>query len=172
MTDKTDIDELVKRMHEHADEIIEMEQDFNEDGYHRKELIELYDKADSLFSAQNIKLLINALEAERHRADYFQKSNNEYIEHNGKLSYGIKAAQQRIAELESKQQWISVKDRLPAFNIDVQIYCKDGGEQMVGYRISDNDFSYASDEDGRMIVCEPSHWMPIPPAPEFDDGNN
>lgn len=116
---------------------------------------EIFGYADKFFekiSPEEILSILDALEAAQQRIATLENMNAASAKYAESVATARDNLRERIAELESKQRWISVKDRLPAFNIDVQIYCKDGGEQMVGYRISDNDFSYASDEDGRLSL--------------------
>ncbi|WP_447868675.1 hypothetical protein [Rahnella aceris] len=66
MTDTTDIAALMLKMRNLADRIIDAEGE-NNNGEVGK-IIEMYDDADTTFKAQNILLVLNALEAERQRA--------------------------------------------------------------------------------------------------------
>ncbi|QUT14158.1 hypothetical protein [Rahnella inusitata] len=61
MTDKTDIAALMRDMRDLADRIVECQGE-NSDG---EEITRLYDQSDTTFKAQNILLVLNALEAER-----------------------------------------------------------------------------------------------------------
>lgn len=64
-------------------------------------------------------------------------------------------------------KWISVDERLPEIDVDVQVYCEDTKEQMVGF-ISENHpiglFQFAVFK-GVKILCRPTHWMPLPEPP-------
>lgn len=136
MTDKTDINALIEQLKEAAEKAtpgpwFTDEQFTIDDGLgsniatvHQRTPISVNPKqcdrkANTDFIAkanpEAITIIINALEAERHRAEHFQKTNNEYIEHNGKLSNGIKAAQQRITELTEKRQ--RHESRYPVFTM-------------------------------------------------------
>jgi hypothetical protein len=55
------IDQLLKQMGDLADEIIELQ----EDGHYRDRLINLYDHADTVFSATNIKRLLDIYESDK-----------------------------------------------------------------------------------------------------------
>lgn len=60
--------------------------------------------------------------------------------------------------------WISCSDRMPNEE-DVLVYCSDTKEQMVGFHKGKGlfQFFYMNGVEG---VCEPSHWMPLPAAPQ------
>lgn len=65
-------------------------------------------------------------------------------------------------------EWIKCSERMPEFDIDVQVYCKDTEEQFVAYHRNDGLFHYATYEKGGRyinIVCEPTHWQPLPEPP-------
>jgi hypothetical protein len=64
-------------------------------------------------------------------------------------------------------EWISVNDSLPEFDVDVQVYCTDTKEQMVGFiseKLPHGLFQFA-EYRGTKVVCEPTHWMPLPEPP-------
>ena len=76
----------------------------------------------------------------------------------------------RIAELENKQRWISVKDKLPEYKTpyDYVLVCDADG---CGYAIAWRDSPY----EGGKVWCFSSdlwvdehvtHWMPLPQLPE------
>ncbi|WP_224759865.1 DUF551 domain-containing protein [Citrobacter portucalensis] len=65
--------------------------------------------------------------------------------------------------------WILVSERMPERDVDVQVYCADKKEQMVGYmerNESDGWFRFASLPNGVGVYCKPTHWMPLPAAPQ------
>ncbi|MEB1018680.1 DUF551 domain-containing protein, partial [Citrobacter freundii] len=65
--------------------------------------------------------------------------------------------------------WIPVSDRMPERDVDVQVYCADKKEQMVGYmerNETDGWFRFASLSNGGGVYCKPTHWMPLPAAPQ------
>lgn len=65
--------------------------------------------------------------------------------------------------------WISVSERMPERDIDVQVYCADKKEQMVGYlerNEAEGWFRFASLPNGGGVYCKPTHWMPLPAAPQ------
>lgn len=64
--------------------------------------------------------------------------------------------------------WIPVSDRMPERDVDVQVYCADKKEQMVGYmerNEAEGWFRFASLPNGGGVYCKPTHWMPLPAAP-------
>ncbi|WP_420028657.1 DUF551 domain-containing protein [Klebsiella quasipneumoniae] len=58
---------------------------------------------------------------------------------------------------------------MPEREIDVQVYCPDTKEQMVAY-LERNElegyFRFATWRTGEGIYCQPTHWMPLPAAPQ------
>ncbi|MDM3430864.1 DUF551 domain-containing protein [Citrobacter sp. Cb023] len=65
--------------------------------------------------------------------------------------------------------WIPVSERMPERDIDVQVYCADKKEQMVGYmerNEADGWFRFASLPNGGGVYCKPTHWMELPAAPK------
>ncbi len=61
--------------------------------------------------------------------------------------------------------WIKCIDYKPERETDVQVYCSDTNEQLVAFHLGNGEFQYAQHED-TSITCRPSHWMPLPAAPE------
>ncbi|WP_353655010.1 DUF551 domain-containing protein [Citrobacter sp. Cb018] len=65
--------------------------------------------------------------------------------------------------------WIPVSERLPERDVDVQVYCADKKEQMVGYmerNETEGWFRFASLPNGGGVYCKPTHWIPLPAAPQ------
>ncbi|HAL9140167.1 TPA: DUF551 domain-containing protein [Escherichia coli] len=94
----------------------------------------------------------------------------------------LEASEKRIAELEAElvsqtyklnelsgnspvtpDGWISCSERMPNEE-DVLVYCSDTKEQMVGFHKGKGLFQFFY-MNGVEVVCEPSHWMPLPEAP-------
>lgn len=65
--------------------------------------------------------------------------------------------------------WISVDDRLPKKGEDVQLFCVDTKEQMVGFLVTNGRFQFGTyplnDEFVGTLICQPSHWKPLTPPP-------
>ncbi|EQA1580434.1 DUF551 domain-containing protein [Enterobacter hormaechei] len=65
--------------------------------------------------------------------------------------------------------WVACSERMPERDVDVQVYCADKKEQMVGYMERNEQegyFRFASLPNGGGVYCKPTHWMPLPAAPE------
>ncbi|MCC4519008.1 DUF551 domain-containing protein [Enterobacter hormaechei] len=64
--------------------------------------------------------------------------------------------------------WVACSERMPERDVDVQVYCADKKEQMVGYmerNEQDGYFRFASLPNGGGVYCQPTHWMPLPSPP-------
>lgn len=62
-------------------------------------------------------------------------------------------------------EWIKCSERMPETGDDVLVYCPDTNEQFVAVTWDGStDFQYARYETVN-IVCEPTHWMPLPEPP-------
>ncbi|EAQ6498332.1 DUF551 domain-containing protein [Salmonella enterica] len=65
--------------------------------------------------------------------------------------------------------WIQVNERMPEREAEVQVYCADTKEQMVGYmerNETEGWFRFASLPNGGGVYCKPTHWMPLQSAPQ------
>lgn len=82
---------------------------------------------------------------------------------------------ERIAELEAKlreSQWVAVSERLPEERLSVIAFTPQG--ERIAYYDPSGDAKRRSEwwdshEDYALYV---THWMPIPPLPEGDDGGD
>ncbi|EJJ1122543.1 DUF551 domain-containing protein [Escherichia coli] len=84
-----------------------------------------------------------------------------------KMVNGSRAAMLQGAE--PVKEWIPCSERMPERDVDVQVYCADKKEQMVGYmehNEQDGYFRFASLPNGGGVYCQPTHWMPLPAAPQ------
>ncbi|EEQ4791005.1 DUF551 domain-containing protein [Escherichia coli] len=62
--------------------------------------------------------------------------------------------------------WISCSERMPPVGVDVQLFVSSTGEQFTGFNLDNTgDFQYARCF-GAPIVCEATHWMPLPEPPQ------
>ncbi|ECO5283699.1 DUF551 domain-containing protein [Salmonella enterica] len=69
----------------------------------------------------------------------------------------------------AQDRWIPVSERMPEREAEVQVYCADTKEQMVGYmerNEAEGWFRFASLPNGGGVYCKPTHWMPLPAAPQ------
>lgn len=70
--------------------------------------------------------------------------------------------------------WVACSEWMPEREIDVQVYCSDKKEQMVGYmerNEQDGYFRFASLPNGGGVYCQPTHWQPLPAAPKQEAKN-
>lgn len=80
----------------------------------------------------------------------------------------VLAARKAGQEPVTPDGWIPVSERMPERDVDVQVYCADKKEQMVGYmerNEAEGWFRFASLPNGGGVYCNPTHWMPLPAAP-------
>ncbi len=62
--------------------------------------------------------------------------------------------------------WIRCSERMPPVGVDVQLFVSSTGEQFTGFNLDNTgDFQYAQCF-GTPIVCEATHWMPLPEPPK------
>ncbi|EGJ3638130.1 DUF551 domain-containing protein [Escherichia coli] len=125
---------------------------------------------------EDIALTVGKLRVELEEAKSKLNEQREYYE--GVIADGGK----RIAELEAKpvsqtyklnemsgnspvipDGWISCSEWMPNEE-DVLVYCSDTKEQMVGFHKGKGLFQFFY-MNGVEVVCEPSHWMPLPEPP-------
>ena len=70
--------------------------------------------------------------------------------------------------------WVACSERMPEREVDVQVYCAEKKEQMVAY-LERNEgeglFRFATWRTGDGIYCQPTHWMPLPAAPQQEAKN-
>ena len=86
----------------------------------------------------------------------------------------FRAAMLQGADGNSTAGWVACSERMPEREIDVQVYCSDKKEQMVGYmerNERDGYFRFSSLPNGVGIYCQPTHWMPLPAAPQQEAKN-
>ena len=69
----------------------------------------------------------------------------------------------RIAELESKQRWIPVSERLPKDGEEVLVY-----EKGFIFLICRQNGKWVNDDSGAywLDLDNPTYWMPLPELPE------
>ncbi|EQB5730274.1 DUF551 domain-containing protein [Enterobacter hormaechei] len=70
--------------------------------------------------------------------------------------------------------WVACSERMPERDVDVQVYCADKKEQMVGYMERNEQegyFRFASLPNGGGVYCKPTHWMQLPAAPQQEAKN-
>lgn len=88
----------------------------------------------------------------------------------GKLRAAILQGAEPVSNRdELPDGWVACSERMPEREIDVQVYCSDKKEQMVGYmerNERDGYFRFASLPNGGGVYCQPTHWMPLPAAPQ------
>ncbi|HHY7847589.1 TPA: ead/Ea22-like family protein [Escherichia coli] len=97
----------------------------------------------------------------------------------------LEASEKRIAELEAElvsqtyklnelsgnslvtpDGWIPCSERMPPVGVDVQLFVSSTDEQFTGFNLDNTgDFQYAQCF-GAPIVCEATHWMPLPEPPK------
>lgn len=119
---------------------------------------------------------MDKLHEEIHRKDFelYCKKNGFCIERGAKS--GIYASlrtndfweiwlHSRANSPETPDGWVACAEQMPEYGKDVQVYCSDTKEQFVGFHIGKGDFQFAKDELGNKIVCNPTHWMPLPAPP-------
>ncbi|MGO2458800.1 MAG: hypothetical protein ACTH8P_01305 [Ewingella sp.] len=107
MTDKTDIAALLLEMRDLADRIVECQGE-NSEG---EEIIHLYDQSDTTFKAENILLVLDALEAERHRADSETKSAGYWRRAAAQETARANKAEAELAALRGQKGQIAFRYR-------------------------------------------------------------
>ena len=98
--------------------------------------------------------------------------SDEFNELRNKVFYALRDAQndEPVSDVyKLPGGWIPISDRMPDRDAEVQVYCADTKEQMVGYMERNGTegwFRFASLPNGGGIYCNPTHWMPLPAAPQ------
>lgn len=85
------------------------------------------------------------------------------------IADAIKGLEELLVSRAAEGSWISVNERMPEREIDVQLYCADKKEQMVGYleqNEKDGWFRFASWRNGDGVYCQPTHWKALMAAPQ------
>jgi Protein of unknown function (DUF551) len=67
--------------------------------------------------------------------------------------------------VEQRQQWIPVSERLPALDERVMMGHDSDGWVAIGHRQLTGAYLHWDDDDADEM-CDPTHWMPLPDAPE------
>ena len=70
------------------------------------------------------------------------------------------------AKGDGTSEWQDISSA-PKDGKDVLLFCEATGEQFVGFSDGrkDNRYQFATTHTGRRLMCEPSHWMPLPSPP-------
>ncbi len=108
--------------------------------------------------------------------DMLAAAQDAYGETDGDIANTLRAAMLAAAPQSPGSEpatvpgkWIPVSERMPEREVDVQVYCPDKKEQMVAYlerNELDGYFRFATWRTGDGIYCQPTHWMPLPAAPQ------
>ncbi len=123
MTHKTDIASLMRDMRDLADRIVECQGE-NSDG---EEITRLYDQSDTTFKAQNILLVMSALETERQRV---AEITEQYVDSTTALSF----ATQRAEAAEKSNAFLKAElAKLANFNPDWDMLeaCRESWREVV-----------------------------------------
>ncbi|HBQ4881224.1 TPA: DUF551 domain-containing protein [Escherichia coli] len=82
------------------------------------------------------------------------------------LTHWMKSAYEAGNSPVTPGGWISCSERMPPVGVDVQLFVSCTGEQFTGFNLDNTgDFQYAQCF-GAPIVCEATHWMPLPEPPQ------
>ena len=80
---------------------------------------------------------------------------------------GFRHAAKEVARLRALTEWRDISSA-PRDGTDILVYCADTGEQFVAFKPqwdNGNGWRYARTPAG-VVVCEPTHWRPLPQSPE------
>ncbi|WP_368933821.1 DUF551 domain-containing protein [Citrobacter koseri] len=114
--------------------------------------------------------IVYSLMAPPYRAEDIR--SDEFNELRNKVFYALRDAHNDEPVREACKLpggWIPVSERMPDRDAEVLVYCADTKEQMVGYMERNGTegwFRFASLPNGGGIYCNPTHWMPLPAAPQ------
>lgn len=130
------------------------------------------DVLDALQKVARIRLDMNDFDGDRRGiADCLGDAEEALIEVVNRRAAMLAAAPQSPGSEPATVpgKWIPVSERMPEEDTDVIVYCSDTEEQFVAYHNCNGYFHYATYEkkgEGYVdIVCNPTHWMPLPAAP-------
>ncbi len=66
-----------------------------------------------------------------------------------------------------KDNWISVKDKLPEFDIEVLTSWRSDSSTFIEINYVESITTYASGSSARWKGIEPTHWQPLPSPPKY-----
>lgn len=106
------------------------------------------------------------------------KEAEKYLEDNGYSDFDfgetgmfefVTESMQKFSDIQNKPNWISVKDRLPLYGMEVIIANVDN-DVCVAYLFSDeyNNIYKTGFHDDEFVYMniQPTHWMPLPDPPK------
>ena len=89
----------------------------------------------------------------------------ELIRHEVVPYFAERIADHLIAHGVTVQEWISVKDRLPEDG-EIVLVCGSRGGVYTAVLNKPGQYKGWHKLNSKSHYCDPTHWMPLPPAPE------